>query len=155
MYQACSFLCAFLESCMAVRIPKVGSCATRTHLMSLAVLEAEHPSNDFHICLPYLYCVLLTGLLVLIRILGIDVHLRNSLRCSGLCLVRRDPGRWRSCTIWPSWSGSCIPCSTAGWLTQTEFTIAGSLVQPTFLVNSHDLAFTREHLGPSVFASEH
>lgn len=67
---------------------EVGSCATYTHsfkrtlLMSLASLEAEHISNDFHIYLPYLDFFLLTGLLVLIRIPGIDVYPRKSYRCS-------------------------------------------------------------------------
>lgn len=87
----------------------------RTLLVSLAFLEGEHPSNDFHIYLPYLYCFLLTGLLILIRIPGIDVHPRNSLRCSSLRLVWRDTGRWRVCTIPPSWSGSRLPCSDVGF----------------------------------------
>lgn len=69
----------------------------RTLLVSWAFLEAEHTSNDFHIYLPYLYYFQLTALLVLIRIPGIDVHSRNSYRCSSLRLVRRATGRWRSC----------------------------------------------------------
>lgn len=52
--------------------------------MGLAFLEAEHTSNDFHIYLPYLSSFLLTGLLTRLRIVVIDVHLRNSYRCSSL-----------------------------------------------------------------------
>lgn len=122
----------------------------RTLFMSLAFLEAEHTSNDVHIYFPYLCSFLLTGLLVLIRIQVIDVHPRNSYRCFSLSSLI-GAGRLRSCKIATFLVYFLHPLQQCwllrSWLTQTKFTISGSLVWHTFLVNLHDLAFTHGHLG--------
>lgn len=145
---------------------EVGSCATYTHsfkrtlLVSLASLEAEHISSDFHIYLPYFGFFLLTGLLVLIRIPGIDVYPRQSYRCSFQPLSNLESHR-KVEVLSDSPFFLCFPHTLQrcwllrSWLTHTDFTISGSLARHTFLVNSHDLAFPRGHLGQSVFGSKH